>query len=283
MSTGNNMAAPMTGEVGKDARGELRCGMRFFLDWAVYLGPILPGKHSLGSCLVYVGVDQPITVTVDGKSRSAMVCCLPPYTEHTAHCPGGFAAQFDFEPEIFPNELIEAFSTLAGNVQLLPSFVEQMGALQNADVARLFAGITIASRKVDPRIRSVVDTIRNNPFGRHHIDDYAREVGLSTSRFSHLFQKEMGTSFRRFCGWKRIRTSAALICLENTLVNVALASGFCDSAHLSHSVKQFLGYRPRDLWRVFKSGDFDWYLDGALENTMHGNESRLGEMESAHT
>ena len=73
-------------------------------------------------------------------------------------------------------------------------------------------------------------------------------MGLSFSRFLHLFKAEVGTPFRSLRTWKRARSLLHHVTRDTNLVHVALDTGYPDSTHFSHSIRQVYGLKPRDLF-----------------------------------
>jgi AraC-like DNA-binding protein len=72
----------------------------------------------------------------------------------------------------------------------------------------------------------------------------ARAAGLSTSRLSHVFVKEIGMPLRTYSLWRRYRL--ALQCLGGApgLGHLASGSGFADAAHMTRTFVQYLGFPP---------------------------------------
>lgn len=110
-----------------------------------------------------------------------------------------------------------------------------------------FLGTSLAPRRLDPRIRTIVEAIRTEPCTHRLATDCAREVGLSFSRFVHLFKTQIGLSFRAFCAWKRARALLPFVATAHNLTDLALQIGYPDSTHFSHSIRRIYGLRPRDI------------------------------------
>jgi len=72
-------------------------------------------------------------------------------------------------------------------------------------------------------------------------------VALSFSRFLHLFKQETGLTFRAFRAWKRARSLLRHVHQSTTLTDIALDTGYPDSTHFSHSIRQVYGLRPSDI------------------------------------
>jgi AraC-like DNA-binding protein len=76
----------------------------------------------------------------------------------------------------------------------------------------------------------------------------AAEVGLSPSRFLHLFKEETGISFRSFRAWKRARHLLHFANQDINLAHLAQDIGYPDSTHFSHSIRRFYGLKPRAIF-----------------------------------
>ena len=90
--------------------------------------------------------------------------------------------------------------------------------------------------------------MRNDPSRVTTAQDCAAAVGLSFSRFLHLFKAEVGTPFRSLRTWKRARSLLHHVKRDANLIDVALDAGYPDSTHFSHSIRQVYGLKPRDVF-----------------------------------
>jgi AraC-like DNA-binding protein len=75
-------------------------------------------------------------------------------------------------------------------------------------------------------------------------------VGLSSSRFQHLFKDNVGVSFRRFRLWARMRVAIRLALGGASLTQAAMEAGLSSSAHLSTAFKGMFGISPSQLISV---------------------------------
>ena len=76
----------------------------------------------------------------------------------------------------------------------------------------------------------------------------ADNAHLSFSRFLNLFKQEVGTPFRSFRAWKRARALLHYVTRDASLTHVALDTGYPDSTHFSHSIRQVYGLKPKDIF-----------------------------------
>ena len=107
---------------------------------------------------------------------------------------------------------------------------------------------------MDPRIARAVAGMSGRaaaPGGLTPVARLAGEVGLSASRFQHLFTREVGVPFRRYRAWQRMRAAIAEIVRGRTFTTAAHAAGFADQAHFGHDFRRTFGAPPsRSLARI---------------------------------
>jgi AraC-like DNA-binding protein len=141
-----------------------------------------------------------------------------------------------------------------------PAFIEQVRRQQRdlysagdldlraMDFDAAFFGAALAPRSLDVRIRTVVDVIKRDPAAALSAQDCARSVNLSFSRFLHLFKREVDAPFRGFRLWKRARSLLHYVNRDANLAQVAQDTGYPDSTHFSHSIRQVYGLKPSDIF-----------------------------------
>ena len=76
----------------------------------------------------------------------------------------------------------------------------------------------------------------------------ASRIGVSPSRFLHLFKEQTGVSFRAFRAWKRARHLLHFVNEDINLAHLAQDIGYPDSTHFSHSIRRFYGLKPRAIF-----------------------------------
>jgi len=94
--------------------------------------------------------------------------------------------------------------------------------------------ISVIRRYIEKRCRSKIS-----------IEDAAAHVFLSTSRFSHLFKKEVGTSFVQYLNRFRIEKAKEL--LSNTsmrITEISVESGFTNLTHFNRIFKKLERQSP---------------------------------------
>lgn len=98
--------------------------------------------------------------------------------------------------------------------------------------------------RYDQRIVQALWTILQHPDSLVPADELAASLGLSTSRFLHLFRSELGITYRRMEVWIRLAKAVAAIEQFDSLTDLAHEFGFSDSAHFSRAFKETFGSSP---------------------------------------
>ena len=247
-------------------------------DRVFYVGLLgAPSVRNFGAVSVYVGLDCPVSVSVDGGEwETSQVAVVQPYTPHQVAYASRNIAVIHIEPEsvdmgALPRMLREGCGAVQADefrAHVLRCHQAIIRNGQNAaepmlDFDTLVFGSPLPSRTVDPRIAQVLERIRRDPSSQALAQDCAEQVHLSFSRFLHLFKSEVGASFRSFRTWKRARSLLHYVVDQSTtLTDVALGAGYPDSTHFSHSIRQVYGLKPKDIFagsrklRVIGPGQF---------------------------
>lgn len=87
-----------------------------------------------------------------------------------------------------------------------------------------------------PPLRNVVELLH-----QRHADHYARFAGLSSSRFQHLFTRQVGVPFRRYRACSRLCFACRRIGEGESVTAAAHEFGFFDSAHFAHEFRRAFG------------------------------------------
>ena len=247
--------------------------------YAGLLGQV--SQRSLGGWGVYVAVGAPLRLalcgaesgasgasTVDGAQpwTSTELAVLPPNTPHQVSCDDRLICSLLIEPETvdeaaLPAWMLQRKGVLPADTVAAAAMVQRVRAAharlasQGAAIAldtgsfdELFFGQRLAPRRLDARIARVLDQIRDDPAQAYTAQQGANSAGLSFSRFLHLFKAQAGMTFRSLRSWKRARSLLHHVTRDAQLVHVALDTGYPDSTHFSHSIRQVYGLKPRDLF-----------------------------------
>ncbi len=96
-------------------------------------------------------------------------------------------------------------------------------------------------REPDARVRRSLDLLARDEEGILSAAACARRLGLSSSRFQHLFTSEMGVPFRRYRAWLRMRRAIGEVVGGANFTGAAHAAGFSDQAHFAHDFRRTFG------------------------------------------
>jgi AraC family transcriptional regulator of arabinose operon len=99
----------------------------------------------------------------------------------------------------------------------------------------------------DERIQAVLEYINEHAFEKLSIDLLARVCSLSPSRFSHLFQEEMGQAPMQYIEERRLdRARELLMTTTRPISLIAEECGFSNGFYFSRVFKARTGMAPRD-------------------------------------
>ena len=96
----------------------------------------------------------------------------------------------------------------------------------------------------DDRIIRVLEFFEENFDRVYSLEEIAKMMHLSPSRFIHLFKEKTGLSFRRYQLWNKIIRSLPYL-VTSTITNTAHTFGFTDSSHYSRTFKETFGVTPK--------------------------------------
>ncbi len=100
---------------------------------------------------------------------------------------------------------------------------------------------------LDPRIELAAKQIRDDPLNTASAAELAASVGLSESRFLHLFRQEVGSSLRRYRLWSRLMRAGAEFAAGANLTTAAAEAGFASPSHLADRFKTTFGLPATQL------------------------------------
>jgi AraC-like DNA-binding protein len=228
--------------------------------YAGLLGPA--AERTIGGHGVYVSPAgaPPHRLRIGGGAwQTGELLVVPPQVPHRVEGTHPLIFNLLIESESVDPARLPGFLQHCGPVDA-PAFVQrvrdahaQLLALpgpqgfEGLEFDRLFFGEALVPRALDARIRKVIDAINADPAAPTSAEDCAASVHLSFSRFLHLFKQETGMAFRAFRAWKRARSLLRYVRQTSTLTDIALDTGYPDSTHFSHSIRQVYGLKPSDI------------------------------------
>ncbi len=143
-----------------------------------------------------------------------------------------------------------------GMMKSIRKFVQQEYAgVQDPDSYRSFLGQLmrllgvqqVNTAIVDPRIREFIRLIKDCTDSEHSVSQYARQLGLSNSRLSHLFKENTGISLSGYMVLHKLQKATYFIFAGHSITDAAMAAGFDSPSHLAATSKQLLGMTAKDI------------------------------------
>jgi len=150
---------------------------------------------------------------------------------------------------------------LATNTKLDRLSAEARGLLLAVE-----SDFTCHSRSKNPNVQRVGNLIKENPHQKLTLKEMARAANLSSSRLSHLFKTETGTSPAKYMKSARMREARDL--LETTSLSVkeiTFRVGLADESHLVREFKKTYGLTPARYRKHF-----------LVENEMPSRDCKAG-------
>ncbi|KUH83067.1 MULTISPECIES: AraC family transcriptional regulator [unclassified Mycobacterium] len=220
---------------------------------ALYAGPSLKlAPHSGSVWCLAVGIGGPLTVAIPDADRvDGRSVLIPPRLTHQLICHGEGLVSCYLEPTTSRAESCRAkigeWHGALGSGHVDEDRL-QFTPTDDAEASHWLAlAAPAADRRIDPRVMNAVNRIRADPTASIPSRALAAEVGLSESRFLHLFRDELGTTVRRYRLWTRLMEAGNAIADGMSLTEAAMCTGFASPSHLSDRFKSTFGLTASQL------------------------------------
>jgi len=227
----------------------------------LYIGPLSEKlRLSQGAATLSLALDKPISFICKGMDK--------PITCRSLLLPAGFSVTVDTQDAVIANCNLDALGCdffalsqrmeknqsgvaydLKNEKQFIKEFINMHMARKNSQAAfeqldEILAYKGEAQYKVDPRVVSVVEHIKQTVDDNLSVEDLASLVNLSVPRLVQLFKQQTGVPMRRFRLWHRLYVTAVKMGKGESLTQAAISAGFTDSSHFSHTFRDMLGMSP---------------------------------------
>lgn len=223
-------------------------------DRSLYLG-VLPatGWHAHPTPVLLVGLSGPFAVHLAaGRVETCRSALVDQGVPHVFDPRGEQVALVYLEPDAPEALALRALLRREGGVVFEPvrrSAARQAdhARLRSFDLAALLRWRLGEAAPLDARVAHSLRLLRSGGTGPWRRDEAAQGVGLSASRFNHLFAQEVGVSFRSYRVWAQVRRAMTGLGPRLNLTEAALEGAFSDSSHFSRTFRQTFGMTPSSV------------------------------------
>ncbi len=222
-----------------------------------------PLQFSQAAAMLAVSLDRPIRVRTKSRGRDMFCHSVLFRSGQHVHADTGDAVVATCYLDPFGQDYANLAAVMtevrAGMyVQLREEqffqrvFTEMLWNTPTPDAAyttldQLFGQRAAVPLSVDPRVVQVVHLIKASVADNLSVEDLAHRVNLSVPRLVQLFKQQIGVPIRRYRQWHRLYVAAVEVARGNSLTDAAIAAGFTDSSHFSHTFRTMLGMKPSTI------------------------------------
>lgn len=229
----------------------------------MYCGPIqYLETHVYGADVLHVGIYGPFRIRLaDGGWRVCRCAVVPAGLRHSLDLAGGVHGKLFIERDgAYVPAFRRRFAGSDGQARLFEDgdAVECFRFIHEEDppraaveerIDRLLADSGTPPAAGDARIGQAIELILREPDRNLPQEELAAAIGVSPSRFLHLFRQHTGLPYRRFRAWKRLLIAFERMHASDNLTRAALDAGFADATHFSHRFRDTFGVNPAPVFR----------------------------------
>lgn len=223
----------------------------------LYAGPALDlAPHSGSVWCLAVGIDRPLRLRVAALEIVAGSVLIPPRTVHHLLSQGRMVSCYLDPTSLRAESARRRFTARRGELAyhhrdgdlLVTQSWSLFAAGRDEDAAHwLDLAAPWSHRGIDPRIAEAALRIRADPAVTIPSGELAAAVGLSESRFLHLFRHETGTSLRRYRLWIRLMSACTTLAAGRDVTAAAMEAGFASPSHLADRIRSTFGLSATQL------------------------------------
>lgn len=231
-------------------------------DRTLLFGPLQQlAFHAMGAVAINVGLYQPFVIKTMNGYQSFRCVVIPAGCKHEIIANGNIVASlmieqhsafFSYFSKRFPlqstqltavndSEWIECFHKIYED-KPAKSEIEQM-------INHLLTKDEVTEKAIDSRIGWIMNQLMLDPLADISQETLAASLGLSASRFRHLFAEQSAIPFRRYRMWRRIVSAMETLHTVDNLTYAAMEAGFTDSAHFNRCFRNTFGVNPSLVFR----------------------------------
>lgn len=220
--------------------------------------------HAHFPATLLMAVDRPFALTIAGERRYYEIALLAPNVSRQTDTEGHPVVDLLIDPD---DTLYRHLHPLLGGQPVVGLEGSRIAAVRErfADIfqgrldcrsAAQFVTDTLHALCPEPlpelpwdaRVTQATRYLRQRvPGSAPTAAEVAAHVGLSESRFGHLFSEQLGLPLRQYLLWLRLRHAARLWAQGRSLSEMALGAGFYDHAHFTRTLRRMTDYAPSML------------------------------------
>ena len=214
--------------------------------WLLYTGIYGPtGRHAHHAVQVIASA-QAVTVRCDAEVLVGSTVTIPSDHSHEIVSSGLATMVFVDADSTAGRRLNADGEPVVGHTPIVPLAGRSQRVVETV-LAAVDPQMVAEPAPVTPEIATVLAALADDP-DAGTLAGFAAHAGMSPSRFSQRFAREVGLPLRSYRRWMRMVHAIEALSGGATLTAAAHRAGFADSAHLSHTFRDHFGLAPTDLF-----------------------------------
>lgn len=219
--------------------------------------------HRHAATILCTTGSAPLRVECDGQTVEAHVLAIKPMVLKTVRAMIQSVVLIDMEPSHPQYRYFHSLQTpgvQALKAEHCPIFMSmatgfEKGVLSGSELDRAahkaideVAKQFPAPQALDRRVKQLMYMLAETPTA--DLDTLATKLGMSAHHASRLFSNGLGLPLRRYALSCKIRAATSFLGTDRMLTEIAIASGFVDSAHFSKVWTRCYGYPPSQFYNA---------------------------------
>ncbi len=246
-----------------DAQYRFRANIFMWPNRTLFFGPLQQLEfHAMGAVTINVGLYRPFYMKTKSGAYAAYRCAvIPAGCKHELQANGNIVACLMIEKNstdfmcfreriqvqasgftnVMDTQWIDCFQKIYEKKPSKIVINQMINQLLNVDAS--------TEKNLDARIERILRRIKLDPGNNCSQEHLASSVGLSASRFRHLFSEHSDIPFRRYRMWRRVISAMEALHKVDNLTYAAMDAGFTDSAHFNRCFRDTFGVNPSLVFR----------------------------------
>lgn len=210
-------------------------------------------EHSHCLLQAFLSLDQPLSVTVEGRQLTGKCIIVNKNVRHIFSCGSKICLSVLIEPcSGFAKELTskldgdylifnDGLENIRRRAALLADTDDKSRYIEFIQDFKEYLGIKSSADITDGRINRLLQLLGSCDCYDHTIEGYAKSVFLSSSRLSHLFREQTGVPLKSYILFHQLEKAFTAILGGANITDAALSAGFDSPSHFAATVKKWMG------------------------------------------